>query len=194
MLLSKANNGISINIITFRTPTHCSRTNARAQDLVKVVNLNAFYQDSTKAIRNRTQLQNNKKLFQYVYSNSWRKQVFAKIKIYWITKYRRLFLYYDIMWIFDCLSFRYSLCLQNIRFFRQGRELKKSDPSLASVEYVSIIFKDQKNGHKMDTITIYCVFDLVLCRVRACSKILWRIFKYRGTNSGTNSDTPLHTF
>lgn len=77
------------------------------------------------------------------------------------------------------------LCLRNIRFFRGGREIKHTDKTLPSSDYISITFEDQKNGDKNDTITMQCAYDLVLCPVRAWAKIVQRISSYPSATPDT---------
>ena len=54
---------------------------------------------------------------------------------------------------------------RNIRFFRNGRELKNNDPTLIAADYVSVTFEDQKNDTRQDTITMQYSGDNLLCPV-----------------------------
>ena len=80
------------------------------------------------------------------------------------------------------------LCLRNLRFFREGREIKHTDRTLPSCDYVSITFEDQKNGEKNDTITMQCAYDLVLCPVRAWATIIQRIYTYPSASPDTHAN------
>ena len=69
------------------------------------------------------------------------------------------------------------LRLRNIRFFRHGREIQHNNPLLSLSDYVSITFEDQKNGERIDTITMHNACDLILCPVVAWAKIVKRVSK-----------------
>ena len=60
-----------------------------------------------------------------------------------------------------------QLRLRNIRFYRHGKEILHRDQTLLNSDYISITFKDQKNGKQFDTITMQSARDLLLCPVRA---------------------------
>lgn len=72
------------------------------------------------------------------------------------------------------------LCLRNIRFFHHGREIKYNDPLLSVSNYVAIIFENQKNGERIDTITMHSACDLILCPVVAWAKIVRRVSNIPG--------------
>lgn len=81
------------------------------------------------------------------------------------------------------------LRLRNLRFFRHGRELFHSDPTLSSADYISITFEDQKNAEQHDTITMQNANDKLLCPVIAWTKVVQRIMKCPGTNLDTHVNT-----
>ena len=70
------------------------------------------------------------------------------------------------------------LRVRNVRFFRDGRELSKKDPTLQSADFVSVTFEDQKNDEKEDTITMQFSGDHILCPVRSLARIVKRILSY----------------
>lgn len=82
-----------------------------------------------------------------------------------------------------------KLRIRNIRFFRNGRIIAQTDPTLPASDYVSITFEDQKNGDKMDTITQQASGDLILCPVRAWASIVRRILTYPTTTPDSHVNT-----
>ena len=80
------------------------------------------------------------------------------------------------------------LCLRNIRFFRNCREMSHDNPELLNADRVSITFEYQKNDERDDTVTQKRTGDLILCPVRSWATIVQRIRGY----DGTNDDTPVN--
>ena len=70
------------------------------------------------------------------------------------------------------------LQLQNIRFFKNNKELKHNDPHLGSADTVSITFYFQKNDQRDDTVTMWRTSDPTLCPVKTWAKIVKRIWSY----------------
>ena len=79
------------------------------------------------------------------------------------------------------------LCLRNIRFFRNGRELSHSDPLLEYADCVSITFEFQKKDERMDTVTQMASYDTILNPVRQWAALVKRISRY----PGATRDTPV---
>ncbi len=67
------------------------------------------------------------------------------------------------------------LCLQNIRFFRDGKLIDHNNPELEYLDAVSLTFEKQKKDEKMDTITQMALGDVKLCPVRAAAAIVKQI-------------------
>ena len=74
------------------------------------------------------------------------------------------------------------LRIRNIRFYRNGRELLRSDPTLQASDYVSVTFEDQKNDKRHDTITMQNSGDILLCPCRSLARIIQRILRYPDSN------------
>ena len=84
-----------------------------------------------------------------------------------------------------------GLCLRNIRFFSEGKEItRRTLDSLRSAEIVSITFEDQKNGEKFDTVNLQKSYDESLCPVIAWAKTITRITSY----PGSTRDTPISVY
>ena len=60
----------------------------------------------------------------------------------------------------------------DIRFFMNNKLIEHDSPHLSSAELVSITFRDQKNGNKMETINIHASNDPILCPVRAWCRVI----------------------
>ena len=81
------------------------------------------------------------------------------------------------------------LCIRNIRFLSDGKDLPLDHP-LLELEYagcVSITFEFQKKDERMDTVTQLFSGDDVLCPVRQWAAIVRRVLSY----PGANLDTPV---
>ena len=84
-----------------------------------------------------------------------------------------------------------GLCLRNIRFFSDGKELmSRTSKSLEGADIVSITFEDQKNGDKFDTVNLQRSKDKSLCPIIAWAKTVIRITNY----PGTTRDTPVSVY
>jgi hypothetical protein len=59
-----------------------------------------------------------------------------------------------------------QFCLRNIVFIKGGNILNHTSAELNLADYVSIIFKRQKNDRKSDTVTQWKTSDPVLCPVK----------------------------
>jgi hypothetical protein len=79
------------------------------------------------------------------------------------------------------------LRIRNIRFFKDGKELKHNDPNLEYADCVSITFEWQKKDERMDSVTQLTTGDILLCPVRLWAAIVKRILRY----PGANEDTPV---
>lgn len=77
------------------------------------------------------------------------------------------------------------LCLRNIRFFRNRKEMPHNDPELLNADTVSITFEYQKNDERDDTVTQKRNGDLTLCPVRSWATIVQRIRRYDGSDDNT---------
>ena len=65
-------------------------------------------------------------------------------------------------------------------FHKNGRKLPLIDPTIISADYVSIMFENQKNGERMDTITMQCSYDMTLCPVRAWERRTISVLEIKG--------------
>jgi len=70
------------------------------------------------------------------------------------------------------------ICLENIRFFRNKRELPHDHPELHLADSVSITFIFQKNDERDATVTQHRTLDPLLCPVKAWAGIVQRILSY----------------
>ena len=82
------------------------------------------------------------------------------------------------------------LCLRNIRFFVDDKETKYNDKWFSKANTVSITFEDQKNGNKMETISLHETGDKLICPVKFWSLTILRIRSY----NNVNDDTPVSVF
>jgi len=71
-----------------------------------------------------------------------------------------------------------TICLENIRFFRNKWELPHDHPELHLADSVSITFIFQKNDERDATVTQHCTLDPLLCPVKAWAGIVQRILSY----------------
>ncbi len=81
------------------------------------------------------------------------------------------------------------LRLQNIRFFKNGRQLPLQSNDLESADSVAITFETQKNDEKFDAVTHGRTYDRVLCPVLQWARLVSRIW----TNPGASLDTNVCT-
>jgi hypothetical protein len=100
---------------------------------------------------------------------------------------------------FACRSCEYStvpkreerctklLCLQNIRFFKDGHLIPEPSADLESADSIAITFKMQKNDSKFDTVIHGRTDDPVLCPVLQWARLVNRILSY----PNTTCDTPV---
>ncbi len=82
--------------------------------------------------------------------------------------------------------------LQNVRFFRQNKQLNHNHPELEYAECVSITFEQQKKDEKMDTVLLMASEDILLCPVRAAATKVKRIRSYLGTTQNSPISTILN--
>ena len=68
------------------------------------------------------------------------------------------------------------LRLRNLRFYLDGKELPLSSSKLLSATVISVTFKDQKNDHKFDTITMHASNNKLLCPVKSWARVAQRVF------------------
>ncbi len=80
------------------------------------------------------------------------------------------------------------LKMKNICFFKKGKELPHSHPSLESAEIVAITFEDQKNREKFETIHLSKLDDSLLCPVKSWASTIRHIHKYPGSTRNTPVD------
>ncbi len=81
------------------------------------------------------------------------------------------------------------LTINNIRFFKNKKELNHSNSKLNQASTVSITFKFQKKDTKNDTITQHRSKDTILCPVKIWAKIIQRLLSYPNTNKHTQVNT-----
>ena len=79
------------------------------------------------------------------------------------------------------------MCIRNIRFFLDGRELSHNDPRLEYADCVSVTFEFQKKDERNNTVTQMASMDILLCPIRQWAAIVRRILGY----PGANVDTPV---
>lgn len=79
------------------------------------------------------------------------------------------------------------LKLRNIRFFKNGRELKHSDPNLDNADSVALTFEWQKKDVKFDTVSHMQSGDPLLNPVIQWAAVVKRIWSY----PGATADTPV---
>jgi hypothetical protein len=79
------------------------------------------------------------------------------------------------------------LCLQKLRFFKNGWLVNHHNPSLKFANCINITFKLQKKDKKNNTVTHIPSGNVTLCPVRAAAAIVCRIQSY----PGANNDTPI---
>ena len=82
------------------------------------------------------------------------------------------------------------LRIRNVRFFKCGKNVTHSSPSLSSSDIVSITFEDQKNREKFDTVNLHRSEDEVLCPVKAWASTIKRLWSY----PKTSKNTPVNLF
>jgi hypothetical protein len=78
------------------------------------------------------------------------------------------------------------LCIRNLRFFLNNKQLDLQSDLLQNADLVSITFKDQKNGQKFDTVNLQNSKDKLLNPVVAWAKTTKRIMSYPGTSRNTS--------
>ena len=79
------------------------------------------------------------------------------------------------------------LRLRCIRFFKDGRELRHSDPNLEYADCVSITFEWQNKYERNDTVTQLASEHIILCKVRRWAGLVKWIRNY----PGSTKDTPV---
>jgi hypothetical protein len=79
------------------------------------------------------------------------------------------------------------LCLQNIRFFKNGHLILAPSADLESADSIAITFEMQKNDSKFDTVIHGRTDDPVLCPVLQLARLVDRILSY----PNTTCDTPV---
>jgi hypothetical protein len=79
------------------------------------------------------------------------------------------------------------LCLQNIRFFKNGHLISAPSADLESADISAITFERQKNDSKFDTVIHGWTEDPVLCPVLQNAWLVNRIWSY----PNTTCDTPV---
>jgi hypothetical protein len=82
-----------------------------------------------------------------------------------------------------------QLCLQNIRFFSDGRLLSTPSANLEFAESVAVTFEMQKNEQKHETIIHGRTDDPVLCPVKQWVHLVNWIWSYQGTTENTPVST-----
>jgi hypothetical protein len=78
------------------------------------------------------------------------------------------------------------LCLQNIRFVKDGRLLSASSDNLEFADSMAMTFEMQKNHQKHDTVIQGWTEDPVLCPVLQWAHLVNRIWTYPGTTEDTS--------
>jgi hypothetical protein len=77
------------------------------------------------------------------------------------------------------------LCLQNIRFFKDGHLILEPSANLESADSIAITFKMQKNDSKFDTVIHGWTDDPFLCPVLKWAQLVNRILSYPNTTCNT---------
>ncbi len=78
------------------------------------------------------------------------------------------------------------LCLQNIRFFKEGHLLLALSDNLEFADSMAMTFKMQKNDQKHDTVIHGRTDDPVLCPVLQWAPLIKRTWTYPGTTEDTS--------
>ncbi len=78
------------------------------------------------------------------------------------------------------------LCLQNIRFFKDGHLILAPSIDLELADSVEITFEMQKNDSKYDTVIHGWTDNPVLCPVLQWARLVNRIWSYEGTTRDTS--------
>ena len=79
------------------------------------------------------------------------------------------------------------LCLRNISFFKEGKELLHHSPLIHSANIVYITFEDQKNREKFNMVHQHMSKDQALCYpVKSWASIVSRIAKYPELTQNTS--------
>jgi hypothetical protein len=78
-----------------------------------------------------------------------------------------------------------QLCLWNIAFIRDGKNLNHSSASLHLADCVLITFEQQKNDRKELPVTQWWTRDKLLRPVKIWASITRRILSYKGTNKNS---------
>ena len=78
-----------------------------------------------------------------------------------------------------------TLCLCNLRFFRDGKLIEHNNPHLDFSDSISITFEMQKKDEKNNTATQKASGKVNMCPVRMAASIIHRIRSYEGTNNNT---------
>ena len=60
-----------------------------------------------------------------------------------------------------------------------------TDSTIESADFVTVTFEDQKNRERMETVTMQCSFDLILCPVRSWAKLIRSILTTWGGSEET---------
>jgi hypothetical protein len=84
------------------------------------------------------------------------------------------------------------LCLENLRFTRDKKELPLNHPELHLADTISITFYFQKNDERDAVVTQHHTHDPELCPVRLWAAIAKRILSYPGTDHKTSVNTYMH--
>jgi hypothetical protein len=85
-----------------------------------------------------------------------------------------------------------QLCLCNIAFIKNGKNLDRSSTKLHLADCISVTFERQKNNRKSDTLTQWRTKDPILCPVKIWASIVTRILLYEGTNKNSPIYLVLH--
>jgi hypothetical protein len=83
------------------------------------------------------------------------------------------------------------LLVEDIQFHIANRETNHSSPEIFDNDTVTITFKDQKNGERMQKRTAWRTNDPILSPVNAWTSIVTRIMPYSGCNKKTSVNTVL---
>ena len=77
------------------------------------------------------------------------------------------------------------LAIENIRFYRDRKEMPHDHPELHLADCVNITFYFQKNEERDASVTQHRTNDLLLCPVRSWSSIVRHVLSYPGTGLTT---------
>ncbi len=82
------------------------------------------------------------------------------------------------------------ICLRNLQFRRNNKEISHDDPNLETADTITITFEYQKADRRNQSVTQSRSENPVLCPVKAAAAAVRRLAKIKGTTL----NTPLYTY